>query len=442
MNTLRIVASYAIVLTLGLFLSSCQPVLKSSGIVEIAGDPKISVANYADYLVSGPGADGRFPLYLNGPTLMVIFQEETEPNLLYLYLPEDGKQLNVRIDGGMLYVNDKVRAIDLSESEPGSFEAWFASADEEAYRQVRFILFDDTFEPEVKTMLSVNPNMTVIENDEEMTPPAGMITSRPLFLFWVLSSEMSPEEIGQIDFSETRLLFLENDDPEVIETLAKKDIHNLYSLITETGRILSAVPTIRSVSIMNGDMPDAAELGNLEALHVLDDNGTEVLDLDNLPKPGALRVLTVPDIDKVIGLEKLSGLEYLNPGTTEFSSESLASLLSSHPKLRFLDLVHASTETLAPLRQAKSLEVVCLGSIDEGVELDFSPLGGLKHLRYIGVTGDTMEKPEVVAAIQEACPRCSIFVHDGFCLGSGWPALFLPLFLLVLIRKRRDVKTP
>ncbi|MFN2197748.1 MAG: hypothetical protein ACK2UW_16630, partial [Anaerolineales bacterium] len=68
--------------------------------------------NFANGEVSRPGEDGRIPIYMNGPSLMVIGMEGPG-EALYPYLPEDGKQLDVRIDGGMLYINGKLRAIDL-----------------------------------------------------------------------------------------------------------------------------------------------------------------------------------------------------------------------------------------------------------------------------------------------------------------------------------------
>ena len=53
---------------------------------------------------------------------------------------------------------------------------------------------------------------------------------------------------------------------------------------------------------------------------------------------------------------------------------------------------------------------------------------------------ELMNNPEALAALQQACPQCVIYQHDGLCLGPGWLVLFLPPLLLVLVHKRRKAR--
>jgi hypothetical protein len=248
------------------------------------------------------------------------------------------------------------------------------------------------------------------------------------------------QAIERADLSECKILMLAEVDPETLEALAHKAMPNLYRLIlpavSEVDKLLDAFPHVKAVTFIEGDnsIPDLGKLRNVEEMHIRCDTTMGIV-LTQLQNPAALRILSLPATDKVVGMERLINLEYLNPGKEKISDEHLATLISAHPNLVFLNLVYATLESLEPLRKATHLEGIALGEFSDDSSPDFTPLGSLKNLRYIGLP-DKLAKEEVGSKIQDVCPKAVIYQHDKFCLGSGWLVSFLPILLILLFVKR------
>ncbi len=424
-NRIATLSAWSIVVAL--FLSSCGPAPTKGRMVEMTCDQEISLLNYANFEVAAPHADGRFVVYLSGPSLLVV-----DDDFPFLYLPEDGNRIDLRIDGDLLYVNGIVRSVSLQVSTPSNFAAWYASADEAALKSIRIIGSDDSFEAEIEAIVAVNPNIGICTE--------GKVTEG-LFVSMDVSSKKD-FVITHVDLSETKILNLEDVDPKSWEVFSDNPMPNLYRLIlpAEPGadKLLDLFPHAKAVTFSDGNhVPRVDKLQNLEELHFLCDSTNRPIDLGPLQK---LRILSILGEVNVTGLEKLTKLEYLNPGEIELSDENLATILSNHPNLVFLNLLYATVESLAPLRKATHLEGLVLNGFRENSDPDFTPLGALKKLRYIGLSKELEEQSEVVAEIKKVCPQVVVYRYDKFCLGSGWLVLFLPLLAFLLIFKRSRVK--
>ena len=452
MKTAGVLILSALGIATTLFLSSCGPPASKSRIVEISSGHNIELLNYGNFEVSESDADSKIAVYLAGPAFLLPASDDDD-QAMYLYMPEDGNRVDLRVDGDLLHVNGIVRGIYGDTDKPRNFAAWFATADETALKSLRIIGFEgkneDAFENEFKAIQAVNPRVFILIDPERGEPAGEEAPSKVKPLFFMVDSPSTNHSaylamLDRMDLSETRVLMVADINAATLDVLTRKDIPNLYRLIllSDTGanRLLNAFPHVKAVTLGEGDeSPDLGKLGSLEELHVIHDTGKLVMDFGQLPNPEALRALTINGITNATGLERLTKLEYLNPGIGEMSDEKLGSLLANYPNLIFLDLVHATLGSLEGLRSAPHLEAISLGKLAEGSDPDLTPLADLKHLRYIGLSNGWAE-PEMGAAIHEVCPQVVVYQHDKFCLGSGWLVAFLPALLILLLLKRFQVK--
>jgi hypothetical protein len=257
------------------------------------------------------------------------------------------------------------------------------------------------------------------------------------------------EFLQRMDFSETVFLMpqIGADDEELylatIEFYASKKMPNLRRVSGwGVNELIGAFPHANAWTLnIEGmeDSPNLEDLNHLKELHILDEVSIPI-DLGQLPRPEKLRALTINVATNVTGLEQLVNLEFLNPGETKLSTADLAALLEHYPDLVFLDLSQAEVESLEPLRNHRTLEVVALGDFMTDEEPDFSPLSDLPKLRYVALTDDLHESG-AAAAIREISPQTVIYHRDKFCLGSGWLLLFPPLLLIALLAKRMRTQT-
>lgn len=434
MKTKRNVLLSVLGIATALILTSCGPQARRISAVEVTTDSAIMLHNYAKSGGGAPGLQSNMVVYLSGPSLFCVITDDDSGDVcfLYLYLPEDGNKLDLRVDGNLLWVNGKVQAISMDANHPGNFADWYAAASPSDLKSIRAIISDGDFEQELKAISSANPHVMIFDNDGGI-----LFAQQPLFFMSGDSSDTLAQvsKIEQLDFTETRILMLEDCEDEIADVLSNKAMPNLHRLILmdspdELYGLLDAFPHIKALTVIDAEnSPNLGSLENLEELAVATDTA---IDFNQLPHPEALRILIL-GTDNALGLEKLTNLEYLNPGEKALTAEDLASILATHPALTCLNLYAAQIESLEPLRKASNLEGVILCEIKDGTELDFTPLGDMKNLRYIGITGDT--SPEITETLQEICPQALIYTYTP-CLGSGWLALFIPLLLIILLIKK------
>jgi hypothetical protein len=433
-------------------LCSCGRAPTNSAIVEFVSDQDIIFLNQGDVLASGTGQDGKLVLYLREPALLQIMLGEPEISTLYLYLPEDGDRVEIRIDGDILYANGIPRTVLVDTDNPRNFTEWFESADKTALKSLRIVECAGpstcAFETnQFKQIMAINPNILGCLHEENERWKEGLSEQTPQLGAASTNLPFSAEILEYMDYSEVVILMTEYIDAATMNLLKKKDMRKLRRLLAYesegAGRVLDACPHVKAVSIGKDvdELPNLYHLHDLEELHI-SLKKSPPLDFGRLPRPDRLRALTINVTTKLTGLEKLVNLEFLNPGEAKLTNTELANLLSNCPNLIFLDLSRAKVESLEPLRKSLQLEVVALGDFMKEEESNYSPLGDLPKLRYVALNNDLSDSDsDAEAAVRDVCPQAVIYWHDKFCLGSGWLLLFLPVLLVLPFAKRTRSKT-
>ena len=81
----------------------------------------------------------------------------------FLYKSTDGNKVHLRIEGDLLFVNESVRSISLTEDGSRNFADWFSTASVEELQAVEFIEIEgesmSLFESELQILTDVTPTL-------------------------------------------------------------------------------------------------------------------------------------------------------------------------------------------------------------------------------------------------------------------------------------------
>ncbi|MBP1674136.1 MAG: hypothetical protein H6Q24_274, partial [Bacteroidetes bacterium] len=68
---------------------------------------------------------------------------------------------------------------------------------------------------------------------------------------------------------------------------------------------------------------------------------------------------------------------------------------------------------------------------------DIAAVETLNNLKYLSLPGNFLDDPLNRSEIQKSLPGTRIAANEGFCLGSGWLLLLIPLVLILISFGRR-----
>jgi hypothetical protein len=140
--------------------------------------------------------------------------------------------------------------------------------------------------------------------------------------------------------------------------------------------------------------------------------------------------------ENISGLVSLHDLKALTISGAD--AGLVSALIEKSPGLQYLNIDKCNVHDLHGFKGLESLEGIVLGT--EAYTIDLDPLKSLDRLRYIGFNkGDLSndKTKEFFRRVEQVCPQCIGYLGGGFCLGSGWLLLALPLLFALFFMKRR-----
>jgi hypothetical protein len=143
----------------------------------------------------------------------------------------------------------------------------------------------------------------------------------------------------------------------------------------------------------------------------------------------------ISDFSHLKGLEKLKWFSF------QYSGDSLGldleELVETHPQLKLLSISHEGFRSRlanqSALRNFSQLEYLLIQKETFGID---SVIMQMPHLKYLSMPEDYLEDSLNLEAMKKALPNTIISANSGFCLGSGWLLLLLPLSLLAFLIQR------
>jgi hypothetical protein len=126
------------------------------------------------------------------------------------------------------------------------------------------------------------------------------------------------------------------------------------------------------------------------------------------------------------GMLKLSSLRWMTFFTDARQSE-FDSFINLHRDLEILELIaNDSIKNLKPLTGIKNLA----GLIVTDTVTDIASIKELKSLKYLSLPSEYLKRDNNEAGIRKSLPDARLAANEGFCLGSGWLLLIIPLIIM------------
>jgi hypothetical protein len=422
----RSVCMSSIITLFLLFNISCNKQEKLT-VMEFEGAE--SVCNYSKSLSYFVGDSFNAPAALTGrdDLLECIYEGEL------LYLINEGLpagRIKISVNDTAWYINDKLYALKISEEV--DLNPWLMTKHKKDLSNLKFI--------NIERNLDAN-DLPLLKKLAELKPDAGFIFS---------NEEDKLDDITRM-FNPKYLLgvTLHNNNIRLLEGLT--NLEYLWASVEEKQIIkeLPAVPGLRSILIMSEEasLPEGFLSNNSQIQQVVI-SGADYFDLNVLSPLKNLRNFNLMLADSLVNhdlINKHRQLHSLNLSffsntdninlpdlrrvtfSSETSQAGFDNFLLSHPKLEAIEIM--DNQQITSLDHLADLENLMALSIVDTVT-DIISIQKLSKLQYLSLPDDYIGKPETRAALQKSLPNTHLAANEGFCMGSGWILLLLPLILI------------
>lgn len=429
---------FFMLLVLILLLYSCKSKPESYSILEFAGAEGINNLSKS-YLLILNEPDSISPAVTMGSKGDLFWCNE------FLFEYNDSSAQNrfkFEYTDTVLYVNDKICSVGIpikNDTIP-----WFKDLKDYDFSELQFINvqseFPDSYLPYLAALAEIKPDASIfLQGDfSDMAELLKIFNPRVIAGANLISSDydqlsrLTNLEILMITLIDSvitgplppmpelkQLLLTEIDDDVVLTDNFLINNKQIERVIIQTSGILN-------ISILN-------PLDNLKELVINVSEGVKNLDLIN--SHSKLEVLSVTGDELIYdpGFIKLPALRWMT-FTSDVTQEEFNSFIETHPDLEVIELIKNNTirslQALSKLRKLYGL------SINDTVT-DISAVKTLSNLKYLSLPQDFLADPVNKAEIKRSLPGTLVGANEGFCLGSGWLLLLVPLVVLLRFCGRR-----
>ena len=436
--------SFPYLFSLILILTSCTSRPAPYSILEFTGAADINNFSKSHLLMLNK-SDSINPTVIMGSKGDLFWCDEN----IFLYNDSSSQnRLIIKSTDSVLYVNDKIYSINIPDNN--DMIPWFKNLNSRDLSLLQFI--------NIKSKLPQNylPYLTELA---KIKPDAGLCFPGDFKDMAELLKIFNPRIIAgaglsRSDFNQlSKLTNLEilmitlNDsvitDPlpymPVLEQLFLVELDNNISL---TSNFLVNNKQIERLIIQKSGSLDFLILKPLNNLKELVVNASDsIINFDLINDHKKLDVLSVTG-DKLIynpNLIKLPLLRWMT-FSSNVTQEEFNLFVNTHPHIEVMELINnnkiSSLQSLSKLSNLFGLTLT-------DIVLDIVSIKSLKNLKYLSLPTDFLNDSENKAEIQKSLPGTSIAANEGFCLGSGWLMLIIPLVLIIRffsIKEKRRLK--
>jgi hypothetical protein len=347
-----------------------------------------------------------------------------------------GSKLAFEINDSELYVNGKIISIDIPENE--KMIPWFEKMNEKDLSALQFISFtsgiNEIYMPYLARLAKVRPDVG-LSFSGDFSKMAGLLKIfKPLYIAGPAISKGDYKELASLD--KLKILMVSLNDSIVIDPLpALPALEQLYLSDNDknsslTNDFLTNNRQIKNVIFWNPGSFDLSVLKPLVNLKELVVNGADtILNTGLINDHKSLELLSLTG-DKVVfntDIIKLPKLRWM-----AFSSntvqEEFSTFTVNHPDLEMVEIINneiiRSLRPLSDLRKLYGLSVV-------DTLTDLSTIKTLTNLKFLSLPDAQLKDAVKRAELQNSLPGTRIVANEGFCLGSGWLLMIIPLVLVL-----------
>jgi hypothetical protein len=114
--------------------------------------------------------------------------------------------------------------------------------------------------------------------------------------------------------------------------------------------------------------------------------------------------------------------------SSNVTQEEFNSFVDTHPDLEVIELI--KNDTISSLKVLSKLGKLFGLTVTDTVT-DIASIKTLTNLRYLSLPDDFLNDSLIKSEIQKSLPGTRIVGNEGFCLGSGWLLIIIPLILII-----------
>jgi len=337
----------------------------------------------------------------------------------------------------LIYLNEKLFGLLIDSSR--DMLPWFKQMSLSEMKNLQSItitsFIPDSYLKYLDAIAKVNPVIDfLIYNNDEPANSNNLRWISQRFRPEFLHVSINNQEIGLLkNFTNVKILSIELTDstiPEIIPSLPGVSeltlmLKNQIRVLTPDFFILN--PQLTSLSIYSNSDITKINWNSLQKLETLRLYGIDSIKFPKsafFPRLKTLLVSGNTDLpyDNLLGLHHLKELGIPSSVPQDVFNE----VIRNQPELEYLQLTGNDTFLIndySILEQLKKLRYLII--TEQSGEVN--TIHPLKRLTFLSLPEEFFEDSLKVVALKKALPDTVIVPNQGFCMGSGWLLIFVPL---------------
>jgi len=429
---------FLILFALVLFFSSCTSKPESYSAIEFTGVDEINNLSKS-YLLMLNESDSINPAVAMGSNGDLFWCDE------YLFVYNDSSAQNrflFKQTDSILYVNDKIYSINIPKKNDTI--PWFKNLTEKDLSTLQFInvqsKFPDSYLPYLAGLAEIKPNAGIFlqGNLRDMAGLLKIFTPRIIAGTSLIRSDY--DQLSRLTNIEILMITLNDSmitDPlPSMPELKQLFITELNEDVVLTDNFLINNKQIERLIIQTSGSLDFSILNPLDNLKELVINVSgEIKNLDLINGHTKLEVLSVTGDELIYDpdLIKLPLLRWMT-FSSNVTQEEFNSFIDTHPDLEVIELI--KNDTISSFKALSKLRMLYGLTVNDTVA-DIATIKTLSSLKYLSLPHDFLADTVNKTEIKRSLPGTRIVANEGFCLGSGWLLLLVPLVLIFRLFGRR-----
>ena len=369
-------------------------------------------------------------------------------DVIYYYRDRNEKELNFKISDSLIYKDGRINLIKLSDEY--DMLPWLQQMKESDILELESITFSspipNEYLPYIKFISKVKPDIGIgFEDDPENDLAIILDLFDPL---WMICPEINSielkvlEKCNNLEHLEIQLTdtIIYEPLPELpnLKHLALIEIKNT-TLVNED--FLSKNKQIETLLIKESiieDLSFLSILNDLKGLSLIVNDSLKDLNFLQSLKELEMLSLVGDDFKNISTINNLHSLKWLGL-PSNISQNEFNSIIERNNKLEILEIIECEDVTnMEFLKEMNKLDALIItNSISDYTSLHF-----LKNLKYLSIPADDYKDSKKTDSLRNSLPGVTIVPNEGFCLGSGWILLMIPLIFfirLLLVSKRSNL---
>jgi hypothetical protein len=322
---------------------------------------------------------------------------------------------------------------------------WIKNLTERDLSTLQFISFNskipESYLPSLTELAKIRPDAGLYFTGDFAAMAELLRIFRPRYIASPSLARSDYDMLSKLTSLEILMVSIEdsviNDPLPALPSLKQIFVSNMGEDVTISNNFLTNNKQIERVIIQKSGSFDFTIMKPLENLKELVVSGAdEIVNLDLINNHKNLEVLSVTGEKLVYDptLIKLPDLRWMT-FSSNVSQAEFTSFINAHPALEVIEIIENSKiNNFQPLSK---LSMLCGLTMTDTVA-DITSIKTLTNLKYLSVPDKFLSDKFIKAELQKSLPNTRIAANEGFCLGSGWLLLLIPLVLIIRFFGKRQ----